>query len=104
MNLQHMSHTFVCQFYERVFFTINFFFTISQLLFLLQCIEHVDIKTFLCSLACTWITIIDSQLIFRCFIGMQCQIDGCLFVIHLSITGKREPVALLLLSSRCRCR
>ena len=33
----------------------------SQLLFLLQCNEHVEMNTFLCSLACTWMIIIDSQ-------------------------------------------
>ena len=27
----------------------------------LQCNEHVEMKKFLCSLACTWMTIIDSQ-------------------------------------------
>ena len=26
-----------------------------------QCNEHVEMNTFLCSLACTWMTIIDSQ-------------------------------------------
>ena len=26
-----------------------------------QCNEHVEINKFLCSLACTWMTIIDSQ-------------------------------------------
>ena len=26
-----------------------------------QCNEHIDMNTFLCSLTCTWMTIIDSQ-------------------------------------------
>ena len=29
--------------------------------FMFLCNEHVEINKFLCSLACTWITIIDSQ-------------------------------------------
>ena len=33
----------------------------SQLLFMFQGNEHVEMDKFLCSLACTWITIIDSQ-------------------------------------------
>ena len=33
----------------------------SQLLFMFQCNEHVEMNKFLCSLACTWTTIIDSQ-------------------------------------------
>ena len=33
----------------------------SQLLSMFQCNEHVEMNMFLCSLACTWITIIDSQ-------------------------------------------
>ena len=33
----------------------------SQLLFMFQCNEHVESNKFLCSLACTWMTIIDSQ-------------------------------------------
>ena len=34
----------------------------SQLLFMFQCNEHVEMNKLLCSLACTWMTIIDSQL------------------------------------------
>ena len=33
----------------------------SQLVFMLQCNEHVEMNKFLCSLACTWMTIIDRQ-------------------------------------------
>ena len=33
----------------------------SQLLFMFQCNEHVEMNKFLCSLACAWVTIIDSQ-------------------------------------------
>ena len=32
-----------------------------QLLFMVQCNELVEVKKFLCSLACTWMTKIDSQ-------------------------------------------
>ena len=31
------------------------------LLFMFPCNEHVEMNKFLCSLACTWMTIIDSQ-------------------------------------------
>ena len=51
----------ICQFNKRMFFTINFFSRISQLLFMFQCNEHVEMNKFVCSVACTWITIIDSQ-------------------------------------------
>ena len=33
----------------------------SQLLFIFQCNELVEMNKFLCSLACTWMTIINSQ-------------------------------------------
>ena len=33
----------------------------SQLRFMYQCNEHVEMNNFLCSLACTWMTIIDSH-------------------------------------------
>ena len=33
----------------------------SQLLFMFQCNEHVEMNKLLCGLACTWMTIIDSQ-------------------------------------------
>ena len=33
----------------------------SQILFMFQCNEHVEMNKFLCSLACTWMAIIDSQ-------------------------------------------
>ena len=33
----------------------------SQLLFMFQCNEHVEMVKFSCSLACTWMAIIDSQ-------------------------------------------
>ena len=37
----------------------NRFLQTSQLLFMFQCNEHVEMNKFLCSLACTWMTIID---------------------------------------------
>ena len=33
----------------------------SQLLFMFQCNEHVEMNKFLCGLACTWMTITDGQ-------------------------------------------
>ena len=33
----------------------------SQLLFMFQCNMHVEMNKFLCSLACAWMIIIDSQ-------------------------------------------
>ena len=44
-----------------VVFNHKLFSQTSQLLFMFQCNEHVEINRFLCSLACTWITIIDSE-------------------------------------------
>ena len=34
----------------------------SQLLFMFQCNEHVEMNTFLCSVACSWMAITDGQL------------------------------------------
>ena len=39
------------------------FSQVSQILFMFQCNMHVEMNKFLCSLACTWMTIIDSQFI-----------------------------------------
>ena len=33
----------------------------SQLFFKFQCYEYVEMNKFLCSLVCTWVTMIDSQ-------------------------------------------
>ena len=51
MPLQHMSN------YKTGFSQSSHL----QLFFMFQCNEHVEMGTFLCSLACTWISIIDSQ-------------------------------------------
>ena len=53
----------ICPFNKRVFFfhQKTCFSQISQLLFMFQCNENVETNKFLCSLACTWMTIIDSQ-------------------------------------------
>ena len=40
----------------------DFFLQTSQLHFMLQCNEHVEMNKFFSSLACTWMTIIVSQL------------------------------------------
>ena len=46
---------------------------LSQPLFMFQCNEHVEMNKFLCSLACTWMTIIDSQsYIIDSLSGMKC--------------------------------
>ena len=41
------------------FVAISFFKTISQPLSFVQRNEHIEMKTFSCSLSCTWMTIID---------------------------------------------
>ena len=55
----------ICQFNKfnkLVFFAITFLPQTSQLLFMFKCNnEHVEMNKFLCSLVCTWMTIIDSQ-------------------------------------------
>ena len=44
-----------------VFHHKTVFFQSSQLLLMFQCNGHVEMNKFLCSLARTWMTIIDSQ-------------------------------------------
>ena len=51
MSIQKMS-----VFHHKTGFSQTF-----QLPFMFQCNEHVEMNKFLCSLACTWMTIIDSQ-------------------------------------------
>ena len=51
----------MCPFNNLLFFIINRFSLTFQLLFMFQCNEHVEINKFLCSLACTWMIILDSQ-------------------------------------------
>ena len=49
-------------FNKRVFLTIKKGFSQTfQLLFMFQCYERVEMNKFLCSLACNWMPIIDSQ-------------------------------------------
>ena len=50
MHLQHMFIQYKTGFSQS-----------SQLFFIFQYNEHVEMNKFSCSLACTWITIIDSQ-------------------------------------------
>ena len=53
----------ICSFNKLMFFHHKTGFSqTSQLLFTFQCNEHVEMNKFLCSLACTWMTRIDSQL------------------------------------------
>ena len=47
----------ICPFNKLVFYGSQ----TSQLLFMFQSNVHVEMNTFLCSFACTWMTIIDSQ-------------------------------------------
>ena len=58
MHLQHI----ICPF-NKCFHHKTGLSQTSQLLFMFQCNEHVEMDKFLCSLACTWMTIIDSQVI-----------------------------------------
>ena len=52
----------ICPFNKLVFFHHKTGFShISKLLFMFQCNEHLEMNKFLCCLACTWMTIIDSQ-------------------------------------------
>ena len=56
MQLHHMSfQLFFC------FSPLTFFHKLLSYFLMYQCNEHVEINKCLCSLACTWITIIDSQ-------------------------------------------
>ena len=53
----------ICPFNKWVFFTLKqVFHKLLNYFFMFQCKEHVEMNMFLCSLACTWMTIIDSQL------------------------------------------
>ena len=56
MHLQHMSISINECFYHKTGFSQK-----SQLLFMFQYNEHVEMNKFLCSLTCTWMTITDSQ-------------------------------------------
>ena len=47
----------ICLFNKLVFLPSQ----TSHLLFITQCNEHVEMNKFLCSLSCTWMTIIDNQ-------------------------------------------
>ena len=51
----------ICLLNKLVSFTIKLVFHKLQLLFIFQCNQHVEMIKFLCSLACTWVRIIDSQ-------------------------------------------
>ena len=52
----------ICPFNKWVFFTIKQgFHKLLNYCFMFQCNELVEMNKFLCSLACTWMTIIDSQ-------------------------------------------
>ena len=54
----------IFQFNKWVFFTIFFFHKLLNYFLMFHMLithEHVEMNKFLCSLACTWMTIIDSQ-------------------------------------------
>ena len=52
----------ICPFNKCVFFTIKQVLKKNlNYCFMFQCDEHVGVNKFLCSLTCTWMTIIDSQ-------------------------------------------
>ena len=44
-----------------MFVTINLFHKFLNYILMFQCNEHVEMSKLLCTLACSWITIIDSQ-------------------------------------------
>ena len=58
MHLQHMSIQQMSVFHHKTGFSQT-----SNLLLMFQCNEHVEMSKFLCSFACTWMTIIDNQFI-----------------------------------------
>ena len=51
----------ICPFNIYVFFTIKVFHKLLSCCFMFQCNEHVEMNKFLCSLACTWMAIMESQ-------------------------------------------
>ena len=51
----------ICSFKNECLSPQNVFSQTSQLLSMFQCNGHVEMNKFLCSFACTWMTIIDSQ-------------------------------------------
>ena len=56
------AHTTYVNLINECFSPYTFFFHKFLNYFLMfLCNEHVEMNTFLCSLACTWMTIIDSQ-------------------------------------------
>ena len=55
MHIQHVHSINEC-FHHKTGFS-----QISQLFFMFQCNEHVEMNKSLCSLACIWMTVIDSQ-------------------------------------------
>ena len=56
MHLKHVSILQMSVLHNKTGFSQT-----TQLLFMFQCNKHVEMNTFLCSLAYTWMTIIDSQ-------------------------------------------
>ena len=56
MHLQHISIQLKSVFHHKIGLSQT-----SQLLFMYQCNEHVEMNKVLCSLTCTWMAIIDSQ-------------------------------------------
>ena len=57
VRLQHMSIQLMSVSHHKTGFSQT-----SQQLFMFRCNEHVEMNKFLCTLACTWMTIIDSEL------------------------------------------
>ena len=49
----------ICPFNKRVFSPYAVFHKLLNYHFMFQCNEHVEMNKFLCSLACSWMTIID---------------------------------------------
>ena len=87
----------ICQFNKLLFFTINIFHKLLNYFFMFPCNEHVETNKFLFRLACTWMTIIDSQFYIIDSLFWDVSLEwNCLVV-------KRELTAWLKLCYGCLC-
>ena len=89
----------ICPFNKWVLITIKqVFHKLFNKLFMFQCNEPVEMNKFLCSLACTWMTIIDSQfyIIDSLSLDVSLEWNDNLVVVWLYV----ENISLI---TRCRC-
>ena len=77
MHLQHYVNS-INELFLHILFNYYFMF---------QCNEHVEMNTFLCSLACTWMTVIDSQfhIIDSCSLDVSLEWNAKLLVAWLYV-------------------